>query len=102
MADALTVTVVTSPAPRQTQEWVLRLPAGATVADALRACALEPDDAEFKAGVWGRAVAPEARLYDGDRIDWCRPLKVDPKVARRERFARQGARAAGLFARPQR
>ncbi|EXU78428.1 hypothetical protein AX13_16930, partial [Comamonas aquatica DA1877] len=26
------------------------------------------------------------------------PLKVDPKVARRERFAQQGARGAGLFA----
>jgi hypothetical protein len=28
-----------------------------------------------------------------------RALKVDPKVARRERFARQGARTTGLFAR---
>jgi uncharacterized protein len=27
-----------------------------------------------------------------------RPLLVDPKVARRERFRTQGARAAGLFA----
>jgi len=28
-----------------------------------------------------------------------RPLRVDPKLARRERFGQQGARAAGLFAR---
>jgi putative ubiquitin-RnfH superfamily antitoxin RatB of RatAB toxin-antitoxin module len=26
-----------------------------------------------------------------------RTLKVDPKVARRERFVKQGAKAAGLF-----
>jgi putative ubiquitin-RnfH superfamily antitoxin RatB of RatAB toxin-antitoxin module len=30
-----------------------------------------------------------------------RPLQVDPKVARRERFRQQGTRAAGLFARKQ-
>ncbi|MDH5708755.1 MAG: RnfH family protein, partial [Hylemonella sp.] len=37
-------------------------------------------------------------LRDLDRVELYRPLKVDPKVARRERFARQGARGAGLFA----
>jgi putative ubiquitin-RnfH superfamily antitoxin RatB of RatAB toxin-antitoxin module len=38
-------------------------------------------------------------LRAGDRIEGYRTLRVDPKVARRERFARQGARSAGLFAR---
>jgi sulfur carrier protein len=37
-------------------------------------------------------------LQDGDRLEIYRPLKVDPKVARRERFARQGAKTTGLFA----
>jgi sulfur carrier protein len=37
-------------------------------------------------------------LQDGDRLEWLRPLQVDPKVARRERFKRQGAKTAGLFA----
>lgn len=99
MADMIGVVVVTSPEPRQTREWALDLPEGATVADALRACALVPDDAGYQAGIWGRAAALDTPLRDGDRIDWCRPLKVDPKVARRERFKNQGARAAGLFAR---
>lgn len=99
MAETLSVVVATSAAPRQTREWQLRLPAGATVADALRACALDPGDAGYEAGIWGRAAAPDAPLSDGDRVDWCRPLQVDPKVARRQRFASQGARAAGLFAR---
>jgi putative ubiquitin-RnfH superfamily antitoxin RatB of RatAB toxin-antitoxin module len=30
-------------------------------------------------------------------VEIYRPLTVDPKVARRERFAKQGARATGLF-----
>ncbi len=34
-----------------------------------------------------------------DRLEIYRPLTVDPKVARRERFSRQGARTTGLFAR---
>jgi uncharacterized protein len=38
-------------------------------------------------------------LGDRDRVEIYRPLQVDPKMARRERFRRQGARAAGLFAR---
>jgi putative ubiquitin-RnfH superfamily antitoxin RatB of RatAB toxin-antitoxin module len=37
-------------------------------------------------------------LRDGDRVELCRELRVDPKVARRERFSKQGARRAGLFA----
>jgi len=38
-------------------------------------------------------------LRAGDRLEIYRPLRVDPKVARRERFAKQGARTTGLFAR---
>jgi hypothetical protein len=38
-------------------------------------------------------------LQTGDRLELYRPLLVDPKRARRERFARQGSRSAGLFAR---
>lgn len=98
MAETVTVTVATSPAPRQTREWTLTLAAGATVADALRACGLNPQDADYEGGIWGRAAALDAPLRDGDRVDWCRTLTVDPKVARRQRFASQGARAAGLFA----
>ena len=36
-------------------------------------------------------------LRDQDRIEIYRPLRVDPKVARRERFVKQGSRGAGLF-----
>lgn len=107
---AMQITVVVCVAPRETREWTLDLPQGALVADALRASGAMPlptpvqADAAAEAGpplvgVWGRAVALDAALQHGDRVEVYRPLKVDPKVARRERFARQGARSTGLFAR---
>ena len=58
-------------------------------------------DAEVDAlqtGVWGRKLAPDHVLRDGDRVELYRPLKVDPKLARRERFKGQGAGRTGLFA----
>ena len=105
MADAiLRVSVVCSPAPRETREWQLELPAGSTVADAISASGLrrefpQLDPAALTIGVWGRKATTTQVLRERDRIELYRPLKVDPKVARRERFQRQGARAAGLFAR---
>ena len=104
MADgALRVVVLFSPAPRETREWLLQLPAGSTVADAVAASGLRQEfpglalDA-LGVGVWGRKAGPRQALRDLDRIEVYRPLKVDPKVARRERFRRQGPGVAGLFA----
>lgn len=93
----LRVIVMHSPAPREVREQVLQLAEGATVADALRACGLEPAEGE-SVGVWGRKAEPTQLLRDRDRVEIARPLRVDPKLARRERFQRQGSRAAGLFA----
>ncbi|HYD75609.1 RnfH family protein [Ramlibacter sp.] len=93
----LRVTVMHSPAPREVREQVLQLAKGATVADALRACGLELAEGEA-VGVWGRKAEPTQLLRDRDRVEIARPLRVDPKLARRERFQRQGSRAAGLFA----
>ena len=99
----LLVTVVACVAARTTREWVLNMPEGATVADALAACGdlALPDQKgdEASLGIWGRAAALDTRLRHQDRVEIYRPLQVDPKVARRERFARQGARTTGLFAR---
>lgn len=94
---SLRVTVVASLRPRHTQEWQLELPTGATVQDALKACDLNAENADFTASIWSRVAAPQRRLHDLDRVEWCRGLKVDPMVARRERFASQGKRGAGLF-----
>jgi len=53
----------------------------------------------FEVSIWGRHAEGTSVLKDGDRVELTRPLRVDPKVARRERFQRQGVRTAGLFAR---
>lgn len=119
-ATPLRVCVVYAPQARQVQELSLTLPAGATVGQALaqtgwwptRAGPLpagaEPADGaappalqalpdDLSVGLWGRRCSLSTPLRDGDRVELCRPLQVDPKVARRERFQRQGARSAGLF-----
>ena len=101
---ALSVSVVYSPAPRQVHEVRLALSPGSTVLQALQASGLlepfalhEPLTGLF--GVWGRKVTLQTILLENDRVEIYRALKVDPKVARRARFAKQGARSAGLFAR---
>jgi putative ubiquitin-RnfH superfamily antitoxin RatB of RatAB toxin-antitoxin module len=68
----------------------LELPAGATVAEALDAAAMETKvpglvvDAT-RLAVFGRAVTPSSPLHDGDRVEILRPLLADPKQARRQR-----------------
>lgn len=81
----------------------LQVPVGSTVAHALQSSGAilawnlgEIDDCEL--GVWGRKAKLGQTLRDHDRIEIYRPLHVDPKVARRERYVRQGARSTGLFA----
>jgi len=107
------VLLVLATAPRTVQEFPLDLPEGATVSQALAAARASgtpswPD--ALLPSIWGRpvrgrqpATAQDARLdtvlRDGDRLELLRPLRVDPKVARRERFGQQGSRGAGLFAR---
>lgn len=102
-AVALRVTVLYCPAPRQVHEWHLTLPAGATLIDAVHASGWsaafpDRDPATLDLGVWGRRARGAQLLREGDRVEIYQPLQVDPKLARRERFRRQGSRAAGLFA----
>ena len=100
----LQVTVAYSPAPREVFEEELRVAEGATVRDAVQASRLaarypQLDWQAMTPGIWGRAVEWEQPVHALDRIELCRPLTVDPKIARRERFRQQGARGTGLFAR---
>jgi putative ubiquitin-RnfH superfamily antitoxin RatB of RatAB toxin-antitoxin module len=98
------VTLVFSPSAREVREVVLALEPGTTVTQALQSSGLleqfpQMTKDDLTLGVWGRKVAPHQVLQDLDRVEIYRPLKVDPKVARRTRFLEQGARSAGLFAR---
>ncbi|HEX9433230.1 MAG TPA: RnfH family protein [Burkholderiales bacterium] len=61
----------------------VELPAGALVRDALQASGLNLDPSAV--GIFGKRVAPDARLADGDRVEIYRPLALDPKERRRQR-----------------
>lgn len=92
----LTVEVAVSVAPREVQRVRLQVPAGSTVRDALLACGLmshlpglTPEAVtagQWAVGVWGRKERLGHLLRDQDRIEIVRPLVVDPKEARRQRY----------------
>lgn len=99
------VTVMYSPAPRVVHERVMQMTIGVTVKYAIEQSGLLTECSEidlsraeaFTVCIWGKKTTPHHVLRDLDRIEICRPLKVDPKVARRERFQKQGTSRAGLF-----
>ncbi len=101
----LQITVMYSPAPRVVHERVLSLKVGATVMQALQHSGLLTECSEidlsqteaYTVCIWGKKTTPNHVLRDLDRLEICRPLTVDPKVARRERFQKQGTNRAGLF-----
>ena len=67
-----------------------RLPPAATVEDALRQAAADPDFAGIDVtraaiGIFGTIASAGEMLRDGDRVEIYRPLAADPKIARRER-----------------
>lgn len=127
MNETIDVEIVYSPAPRQWRCVPVQLPLLAcTVQHALQASGLwaslgqadvshvdsvqadsaqaetshprEDDWRGLRLAVFGAKVGLQTPLAPGDRLEVCRPLRVDPKRARRERFSRQGARTTGLFA----
>lgn len=94
------ITLVYASGPRTVHECAIEIDSGATVQQALEAAGWVqrfPETQEQALGVWGRKADPDTVLRDGDRVESYRALRVDPKVARRERFVGQGARATGLF-----
>jgi putative ubiquitin-RnfH superfamily antitoxin RatB of RatAB toxin-antitoxin module len=73
-----------------------RLAPPATIDDALRLAAADPefagiDLAVSAVGIFGRVSTLSQMLADGDRIEIYRPLAADPKTARRAR-ARESRR----------
>lgn len=108
---AIRVVLCWSPHARQVHEQHVSVPEGSTVeavVDAglqlLRASGVAisaTDQAKVKflqAGIWGRLADWQTPVRAGDRVELYRALQVDPKVARRQRFKRQGKGRTGLFA----
>jgi putative ubiquitin-RnfH superfamily antitoxin RatB of RatAB toxin-antitoxin module len=89
------VEVVYCPRPGVCDRMQLTLPDGACLRDAVVASGLclrhglLPDAVE--AGIWGRKKPLQTLLRERDRIELYRPLRVDPKEARRLRYKRAKA-----------
>ena len=66
----------------------LALPDAACVDDALRAAGWTLDGGFTGIAVFGVAAQGHTPLHEGDRIELLRPLRMDPKQARRLRAER--------------
>jgi uncharacterized protein len=87
----LTVEVVYAVAERADVVRV-RLPAPATVSDAIAASRMaerHPGIDLTRVGIYGKAAAADAVVSDGDRVEIYRRLRLDPKQARRLRALRK-------------
>jgi len=67
----------------------LELDAGAIAADAVTASGVIESFAggrieELSLAIWGKPVPRETPLKDGDRVEILRPLRIDPREARRQ------------------
>lgn len=67
---------------------VLEVPRGTRVADAVESSGLaeafpDVDLGACQAAIWGNVVEPDRPLSDGDRVELLRPLRIDPREARR-------------------
>ena len=85
-ATDLRVEVAYSPSAGLVNRVELRLPTGSTVGDAVSLAfpGLALDG--LVPGVWGKQRALSDTLRDQDRVEIYRPLQVDPKEARRQRY----------------
>ena len=88
----ITISVFYAPEFGEPDLRTVHLPDGATAEQAVQASGILAAHPELAVldilwGVDGRRVRPQHALHDGDRIDLCRPLQVDPMTARRLRAA---------------
>ena len=93
MAEPIDVSVAAGLPTRQ-REIALTVPEGTGAREAVELSAIaelfpEIPVATCRLAVFGELVAEDHRLRPGDRVDVCRPLKADPRDARRE-LALQG------------
>ncbi|MDO1527327.1 RnfH family protein [Fulvimonas sp. R45] len=89
MAECIMVEVACALPDRQ-KTYRVELAAGATAWQAVVAAGVAQDWPDLsidpvQLGVFGRQVAADHVLHDGDRVEVYRPLALDPKEARRRR-----------------
>lgn len=93
MAALINIEVVLAAADRQVLVAV-EVGTGATVADVISESRMHLEFPELpigdlEVGVWGKPVARDYVVNDGDRVEIYRPLRIDPREARRQ-LARAG------------
>jgi putative ubiquitin-RnfH superfamily antitoxin RatB of RatAB toxin-antitoxin module len=67
----------------------VRVPTGARVSDVIAASGVRQDFPEqnweaLRCGIWGKEVGRAMEVAAGDRVEIYRPLKLDPREARRQ------------------
>lgn len=75
--------------PERQRLLALEVPTGTTARQAVEQSGLltefpELEPGDIKLGIFGKAVAADTPLRDGDRVEVYRPLKADPKEVRRQ------------------
>lgn len=98
-AESLVVELAYSPSAGGVARFALQLPPGSCIRDAITQSGVLSAHPELtleavSVGVWGQLRSLEHLLRDGDRVELYRPLKVDPKEARRLRHRSHRARKA--------
>lgn len=96
-ADALLHVSVCHALPERVWLCELALPVGSTVADAVAASGFAREfqgvhAGSFGVGIYGKRVAPERVLEEGDRVEVYRPLVFDPMESRRRRAGHRRAK----------
>lgn len=91
MAELLNVEVVYPLSDKQ-EVFAVRVPAGATVRQAIEASGVlgkypEIDLAKNKLGIYAKLTKPDTAVRDRDRVEIYRPLIADPKAVRKQRAA---------------
>ena len=76
--------------PDRVFDAAFELPEGSTVADAIDGSGIREkypgiEVRDDRVGIFARKASMETALRDGDRVEIYRPLKIDPKEARRRR-----------------
>jgi putative ubiquitin-RnfH superfamily antitoxin RatB of RatAB toxin-antitoxin module len=89
MAERVSVEIVVATPDRQVL-MELTVEAGATVADVIAASGIasrfpELPVQDMPTGIWGKPVARDCTVREGDRVELYRPLQIDPREARRQR-----------------
>lgn len=69
----------------------VEVPEGATVDMAMTIASRQIPEG-YGIGIFGMRCSLQTTLQDGDRIELCRPLFIDPKEARRLRAKKAGQR----------